>query len=370
MNDRLSLPTLLSWALVAFTIEFDNEAEHQLPHRTTNHGWTAGSLHGPWLVSLVMWFNCMRFVDDKEVTIRELEQLARTKTNLNGMERWGYVVIEPDPKDGRPKAPRSAWLIRATRAGRKAQEIWRPLLAVIEGRWLERFGKSEIEQLRKSLGAIISQLDLELPDCLPVLSYGLFSKGQVNERRNPNGGGHDDASSLPLSSMLSKVLLAYAIEFEGESEVSLAISANVLRVVGEQGAGVRDLPRLAAVSKEAIAMALRFLTKHGYAVVQPESAGGRVKLIVLTPKGRDARDRYPQLVRAIEERWQARFGKETISALRASLDGLDGYAIAREAPIFRGLEPYPDGWRASIPRPEGLPHYPMILHRGGFPDGS
>jgi hypothetical protein len=39
-------------------------------------------------------------------------------------------------------------------------------------------------------------------------------------------------------------------------------------------------------------------------------------------------------------------------------------------PLFRGLEPYPDGWRASVPRPEGLPHYPMVTHRGVFPDGS
>jgi len=39
-------------------------------------------------------------------------------------------------------------------------------------------------------------------------------------------------------------------------------------------------------------------------------------------------------------------------------------------PIFAGLEPYPDNWRASI-RPAGtLPWYPMVLHRGGYPDGS
>jgi hypothetical protein len=32
MDGRLPLPTLLSHALVAFTIEFDNEFEHQVPH--------------------------------------------------------------------------------------------------------------------------------------------------------------------------------------------------------------------------------------------------------------------------------------------------------------------------------------------------
>jgi hypothetical protein len=45
------------------------------------------------------------------------------------------------------------------------------------------------------------------------------------------------------------------------------------------------------------------------------------------------------------------------------------------------LRPYPDGWRAQRPYvtqttavvadPAGtLPHYPMVLHRGGWPDGS
>lgn len=55
------LPTLLSQALVAFTIEFDNEAERLIAHRTTTHGSAirpgGGSLHAPWLVSLVMWSN-------------------------------------------------------------------------------------------------------------------------------------------------------------------------------------------------------------------------------------------------------------------------------------------------------------------------
>jgi hypothetical protein len=29
-----------------------------------------------------------------------------------------------------------------------------------------------------------------------------------------------------------------------------------------------------------------------------------------------------------------------------------------------------DGWRAKVRRPTTLPHYRMVLHRGGFPDGS
>ena len=41
MADQLPLTTLLSRVLVAFTIEFDNELEHRMPHRTTDHNWTA-----------------------------------------------------------------------------------------------------------------------------------------------------------------------------------------------------------------------------------------------------------------------------------------------------------------------------------------
>jgi hypothetical protein len=42
-GQRLPLTALLSQVLVAFTIEFDNEFERQMPHRTTRHGSTAGA---------------------------------------------------------------------------------------------------------------------------------------------------------------------------------------------------------------------------------------------------------------------------------------------------------------------------------------
>jgi predicted membrane protein len=83
--DRLPLSALLSNVLVAFTIEFD----HKMVHRTTTHASRVGSGQDPWLVSLVMWSNCMQYVDDVGVTVGDLERLARTRTNLAGMRRWG-----------------------------------------------------------------------------------------------------------------------------------------------------------------------------------------------------------------------------------------------------------------------------------------
>lgn len=56
-----------------------------------------------------------------------------------------------------------------------------------------------------------------------------------------------------------------------------------------------------------------------------------------------------------------------MTALRQALEPL---AAGDPPPLFAGLEPYPDGWRAQSPPPAILPHYPMTLHRGGYPDGA
>ena len=346
----LPLSALLSQMLVAFTIEFDNEFERRMPHRTTRQGSTGG----PWLVSMAMWSNCMRFVAENGVRLGELEDLAGTKTNLNGMVRWGYIVVEQKPR-------RSDWVIRTTPKGRNAQEIWQPLFGTIETHWRERFGMNQIDELRESLQALIHRFDVELPDCLPILGYGLWSR--MPDRLRPAPAGPEE-SSLSLPALLSRALLAFAVEFERESELSLAICANVVRVLDDNGVLLRDLPLLSGVSKEAISAALGILRKNRVAVVEPDQTGGRGKVARLTPIGRKAQDAHRHLLGVIEERWQSRFGKDTIRNLRESLARFSG------EPLFRGLEPHPDGWRALVRKPATLPHYPMVLHRGGFPDGS
>ena len=45
-------------------------------------------------------------------------------------------------------------------------------------------------------------------------------------------------------------------------------------------------------------------------------------------------------------------------------------ADGQPPPLFQALEPYPENWRASARPPRTLPYYPMVLHRGGYPDGS
>jgi len=103
------------------------------------------------------------------------------------------------------------------------------------------------------------------------------------------------------------------------------------------------------------------------------------KLVLLTAKGQREQDPYRKLLVAIEAHWRARFGEETINNLRESLEHfvvgppVDDRSASEpddeQSPLFRGLQPYPDNWRAKRPRPTTLPNFPMVLHRGGFPDG-
>jgi hypothetical protein len=172
---------------------------------------------------------------------------------------------------------------------------------------------------------------------------------------------------LPLWALLSRALLACAIEFETETERSLAISANLLRVLTPDGVRTRDIAALAGISKEAVAMAMGVLTKNRLAAQGPDPAGGRWKVTRLMPAGTRAQRSYHDLTGAIEERWRERSGAGAVSGLRA---GLEPLAVGDAPPLLRGLEPYPDGWRARAGRPAVLPHYPMVLHRGGYPDGS
>ena len=207
MAPRLPLSALLSQPLVAFTIEFDNEFERQMPHRTTRHGSGEEGRSGPWLASMVMWLKFMRFIPADGISGCELQpltgltpkSLAAWLTRLG--KWWGYLQVD------------RAGIVRLTAGGRKAQTIWLPLTGAIERRWEDRFGKDKNDALRNSLSTVAEKLDSSLPDYMPILGYGLFSKTA--------DGAPPVASSHSLGGLLAKVLLAFAVEFERESEVSL-----------------------------------------------------------------------------------------------------------------------------------------------------
>jgi hypothetical protein len=323
--DRLPVPALLSRALVAYTIEFDNAFEARMPHRTTRYG-APGGRDAPWLVSLAMWASCMRYVDERGIPPKQLTAQAQMRTNLPGMVRWGYVR-----KDGE--------LLRATRAGMLARSIWEPLAAEIDERWNRRFGFSATA-LRAALAGAAEHIDVALPDAMPILGYGLKSTPAARGQRDRS----EDTTALPLVTLLSRILLALTLDYERSEGLSLGIAANVLRLIPGDGIAVRELPARSGVSKEAIAMAVGFLERERY--VRHDG-----RMLSRTELGDGARERYERYA------WKLNDG-----AVRTSLEALEPH-------LLQGLATPPGGWREKRAT-SVLPHQPMVLHRGGFPDGS
>jgi hypothetical protein len=373
---KTPLSTPLSHALLVYTIELDNEFERRC---------SESGIDRMFRVSLVMWSNFLRFVGEDGISVGELPVAAGLPKNkmlstLGGMERWGYVFVGAADDDRPPttkrdgfgsgRALRRDWVFRPTAAGLKALELWPPVRDEIERRWEERFGADVVDELRRSLAALRGQIDVELPEYLPIVGSASDMRTEIEPRgaRDPFLEGGSPITHL--SPLLPQVLLAYTLDVERESGQGLPLSANFLRVLDETGLDVRELPYAAGVSPEATAMALTCLKKTGEVVVE-------AKVARLTPKGLEAQAAAPAFHAEIEKRWEARFGADTVRRLRAALRGV----LDQQEALSRGLEPHPDGWRASkryaeqtnavLADPLGrLPHHPMVLPRGGWPDGS
>jgi DNA-binding MarR family transcriptional regulator len=369
-----SLSTLLSQLLVAFTIEFDNESERQILETKS----------GPkFLVSLVMWSNYLRFVEAEGTRVSELHARARVsaasmKSRLGAFTRWRYVTVEPSP-GGSSRTPSRDALVRFTPKGRIAREIWRPLPATIEKRWEARFGVAEIRELRGALASMIDHLGARaLPRYLPVIGYGMFASVEPASDRDAHDDGESGAADL--SALLSRVLLAFTLEYERKWPLSLTVSANLLRVLSDGGVQARALPALTGISKEAVEVATSFLAKRGHAAVEPNPTAPRGNLVRLTAEGARARDSFHRRLADIESGWCARYG-EDVRRLRESLERLLSARDGERLRLAAGLKPSAGGWRARKPYATqtaglladpiaALPHHPQVSHRGGWPDGS
>ena len=232
--------------MIAYTIELDNEFERRFAE--TGIGRRFG-------ISLVMWSNFLRFVGDG-VTVGELPVVsglpkATVRSTLGGMERWRYVYVVEDPAASPPVETRRMGQRSRTPtggssappAGVKAREIWLPLFGDIETRWEERFGRNAIRDLRRSSEEVVAQLAVELPEYLPIIggSNGMAAEIAHRERQTTDRAARDHRLHVPT--LLAQVLLAYTLDFERASDVSLPLSANFLRVLDETGVDVRELPR-------------------------------------------------------------------------------------------------------------------------------
>jgi hypothetical protein len=389
-NNRQNLPlsALLSQALVAYTIEFDNDSEQ----RMSRAGYPGDH------VSLVLWANVLRFVPSEGISVGELQKNSlatepQLKQFLGCLERWGFIKFTNDTK---PQARRKGWgsgrgitlkwIVHLTRMGKTAASTCPEVWEEIEARWKSRFGSDYVE-LYPSLQNIADQFKVELPLGFP----GGGADGIFGEKTYPPKRSNE--SNLPLSTLLSQVLLEFTIDFNQKCPVPLALCANTIRVLSrDKEVRVSELPVLTGGSSETSDLGWQI---KRFVEVRNDPERKRGKVIRLSPLGARAQNAYYKLTEEVEKEWEKKFRAVEIHSLRASLEALLSKRDEVGLVIRLGLIP-PEGVRrggTTVPAlgrkdvgpaakqrtrdlvnqtqlfindPTSLPHFPMWDANRGF----
>ena len=154
-----------------------------------------------------------------------------------------------------------------------------------------------------------------------------------------------------IFAMLSRLLVAYTYDFDAAlvTELgpgsgpppSLAMWANVLQFVSDDGLPMKELPPRCGIAKATVKSMVSCLKRHGWVAVD---AGG---IIRLTARGLEAKRAFPKAKAAVERQWAARWGRQTVDALRSALEDASERVDGR------------------------FPQYPMPApHRGALPTGE
>jgi DNA-binding MarR family transcriptional regulator len=314
-----------------------------------------------------MWGNFLRYVGEDGITVGKLRTRPGVEPwALPGMIRWSYVITDGGAGVWRGKQPPPDATVRLRPSGRRAAAIWSRLPAPLERRWGKRFGEQRVGGLRDALAAIVGQVDRGLPHYLIDGRYELRVK--LEDAAGPPTEDRP-AADRDLIALLSQTLLLYAAAYDSRAKWGLALGANHLRVLSDRPTRLRDLAPRVGLARETSDVITGRMAGWGLVTIEPDPSASRGKVARLTDKGRRAQARYLPTAVAIEQGFGERFGGPACTRLRAALVAIVQPGAGR-SPLWEGLEPHPDCWRASLPRLEVLPHYPVVTHRGGYPDGS
>ena len=205
------------------------------------------------------------------------------------------------------------------------------------------------DAVREALAALVAQFDIELPWCLTgygpadaSITGGNHIAAEPGPPRIPHHGQdwpvvlrkpNTDVSQQPLPALLSQALAGFTIDYEWEIfgyGAGLNATANLLQHVSDKGISLSDATARGEVSGNGKAGAER----HLVAVVEPGKPRDMTRRVLLTPKGKRARDSYAYLVTQVERDWHERYGG-CVQELRTALEAIDGE-------LGEGLPNYPD----------------------------
>jgi hypothetical protein len=220
-----------------------------------------------------------------------------------------------------------------TDLGWSAATTWPAHVASLDAEWAGT-------PLRAVLEEIVGGLAFELPH-FPA-SYGTADPSAIGGpymqggkrtegvpmhgkdwRPVPRADG-DTVSSLPITALLSQVLMAFTIDYEDRFPWPLESTLNVLCHIGEAPQPLADVPGDHGITGAGKSL----LERHLIAVVSREAANPKTKLVALTDRGVLVLQHHPRRLEAVEAEWTERFGTDTVTALRAALVPLAASASA------------------------------------------
>ena len=295
--------------------------------------------------SLGIWSNVLRAIPHDGLNRRDFsKRTVISKRAASGVlrdaERLGWLTIE--------KNDRTA-VVRLTGIGSQARDAMGALIQDLEADWEKRFGSKRMATLRAALGALVAQFDIELPWCLTgygpadaSITGGNHIAAKPGPPRIPHHGQdwpvvlrkpNTDVSQQPLPALLSQALASFTIDYEWEIfgyGAGLNATANLLQYVPDEGISLGDATARGEVSGNGKAGAER----HLVAVVEPGKPRDMTRRVLLTPKGKRARDSYAYLATQVERDWRKRYG-DCVGELRTALEAVDGQ-------LGEGLPDYPD----------------------------
>jgi hypothetical protein len=291
MTASSTLPSLL-WNIIG-----------GLEHEYANQG--AGmSLLPP----LEMWANLLRAVNQAGIDRRELPATLRLSKRAVGTRvstalrlRWVEEL---------KLGPRQEIVRLAPRCSDIADR-WNTVQRTAEERWQASVGIQSSGTLRACLEELVAAFPLEYPH-YPA-GYGpadaSITGGNGADWKEVLRGEGDTVSHLPLSSLVSEALVAFAIGYEKMSPVALSLSTDVIQRIPAEGRPLREI---------GLSPGLSALRRHGY--VRTDGNGG--KIAYLTHRGLDVQRMYEGRIQLVEEGWCEAFGNSVVTALRRVLENV------------------------------------------------
>lgn len=258
------------------------------------------------LPSLDLWSNLVRVIGESGTNRSDLPNLTllskrALRSRISAAERQGWIQVQ---KSG-PGFDR----LFLTPRGKVAARRWKELHNIAGKWWQSKIGLARANKLRSLLESGVAMLPLEHPH-YPA-SYGAadatITGNDGQDWKAVPRENRDTVCGLPLTALVSQLLVAFAMDYEKMSPVALSLSAAIVCRIPPEGCSLRELGNPIGASA---------LIRHGF--LQSVGASGK-QHVTLTSKGRNVKSAHDRRVALVEAAWNHKFGDDLFTGLRGVL---------------------------------------------------